>query len=43
MKEVGTHAFFTSSSFSGPETLNPRANLSETKCESELSDSDEES
>lgn len=43
MKEVGTHAFFTSSSFREPEALNPRANLSETKSESKLSDSDEES
>jgi len=41
--EARTHAFFTSSSFRGPEALNPRANLSGVKSEPELSNSDEES
>jgi len=38
-KQKRTHAFFTSSSLRGPEALNPRANLYETKSECEQSDS----
>ena len=34
-----THAFLTSSSFKGPETLNPRAIRWEAKSDSELSES----
>lgn len=34
---VRTYAFLTSSSFRGPEALNPRASLSEAKSDSKLS------
>lgn len=43
MKIISTHAFLTSSSFNGPEGLNPRTSRYDTKSVSELSDSVDES